>query len=53
MVPGIIIFTALGNRLRQMIAAPSTEDIVILIGIIIVWIAMSVGLQAVIKSRRG
>lgn len=53
MVPGIIIFTALGHRLRQMITDPSTGDVAILIGIIIAWIAMSVGLQAVIKRRGG
>ncbi len=53
MAPGIIIFTALGNRLRQMIDNPSTGDVAILIGIIIAWIAMSIGLQAVIKRRQG
>lgn len=53
MAPGIIIMSALGDRLRMIWQDPSPQNMVVLGLIVAGWLAIAVGLQIVISRRRG
>lgn len=52
MAPGIAVMTALGDRLRHILHNPSATNIGLLVLVVAVWIALSVGLQMVLARRR-
>lgn len=53
MAPGIVIMTALGNRLAKVLSDPSVEEVVLLAVILLAWIAVSAGLQFAVSRYRG
>jgi uncharacterized membrane protein YdjX (TVP38/TMEM64 family)/phosphatidylserine/phosphatidylglycerophosphate/cardiolipin synthase-like enzyme len=52
MAPGILIVSALGDRLREVWQNPSPQNIVALGLIAVAWIAIAVGLQVLVSRRR-
>jgi phosphatidylserine/phosphatidylglycerophosphate/cardiolipin synthase-like enzyme/uncharacterized membrane protein YdjX (TVP38/TMEM64 family) len=52
MAPGIAVMTALGDRLREILRDPSAANIGLLVLVVAVWIALSLGLQAALSRRR-
>jgi phospholipase D1/2 len=52
LAPGLITLSALGDRIMPIFRAPSLRDVSILIAVIIAWIALSIGLQALVMRRR-
>ncbi len=52
MVPGLLVITALGNRIAEVLADPSTGQIALLAVVVCLWLAMSVGLQFVVSRMR-
>lgn len=53
LAPGIAVMAALGSQLRSLWERPSAQNIAILVGIVIAWIAVSLTLQwAVARQRR-
>lgn len=53
MTPGIVIMTALGDRLRQLWQDPSWTQIGLLGAVVVVWIAVSLAIQRAVSRRRG
>jgi uncharacterized membrane protein YdjX (TVP38/TMEM64 family) len=52
MAPGILVMTALGDRLRQVLQNPNVFNIGLLALIVAAWIALSVTLQVALSRRR-
>lgn len=53
LAPGLAVMSLLGGQLARILAAPTLLDIGALVTLVIVWIALSVGLQAwLARSRR-
>jgi phospholipase D1/2 len=50
-LPGTLALTAFGHQLRAIIEKPTLENIAILCGVIIVWIALSLALQRAVGRR--
>lgn len=53
MTPGILVMTALGDRLRQVWEHPSWTQVLLLALVVVVWFGLSVMLQRVVSRRRG
>jgi len=53
MAPGILVMSALGDRLRDVWQNPSPQNIVVLGLIAVAWLALAVGLQVFVSRRRG
>lgn len=53
MAPGIMIMTALGNRLAKVLTDPSFEEVAVLVLILLAWIAVSAALQFAVSRFRG
>jgi phosphatidylserine/phosphatidylglycerophosphate/cardiolipin synthase-like enzyme/uncharacterized membrane protein YdjX (TVP38/TMEM64 family)/MFS family permease len=49
MLPGLIMISAVGYQLAQMMTSPSGSDLAILAGIVAAWIALSFGVQAAVS----
>jgi phospholipase D1/2 len=45
MAPGWIMMSALGHQIMRIISGPSTGDIALLAGVVVVWIALAGGVQ--------
>ena len=52
MLPGIVLLTAMGDRLRRVLADPSAAQIAILVLAIVVWLGVSLLLQALVSRWR-
>jgi len=52
LAPGLITLSALGDRIMPIFRAPSLLDVSILIAVVVAWIALSIGLQALVMRRR-
>jgi uncharacterized membrane protein YdjX (TVP38/TMEM64 family) len=50
--PGVVILTAFGHQLRQLLQQPTALSLAVLAGIICAWIALSLLLQRVLVPRR-
>jgi uncharacterized membrane protein YdjX (TVP38/TMEM64 family) len=50
MLPGIAVMAALGHQITQILTQPSLEAIIWLVVAIAAWIALSLGLQAVVSK---
>jgi len=53
LVPGLLLMTALGDRLTAVVADPSPGAVLLLVGVVLGWIAVSVGLQRAVTRWRG
>lgn len=53
MTPGIVIMTALGDRLRQLWQDPSWIQIGLLGAVVVFWFAVSLAVQRAVSRRRG
>lgn len=53
MTPGVLVMTALGDRLRHVWESPSWTQAALLALVVAVWIGLSVMLQRVLSRRRG
>lgn len=52
LAPGLLVLSTLGDRLLSILNDPSPAQIGILLAVIAAWIALSVGLQALVSRRR-
>lgn len=52
LMPGLILFTALGRQIVEMISKPSLTSMGLLVGFILLWIACSLGLQLLVSHFR-
>jgi phosphatidylserine/phosphatidylglycerophosphate/cardiolipin synthase-like enzyme/uncharacterized membrane protein YdjX (TVP38/TMEM64 family) len=52
MLPGILLMSALGGRLREVWQNPSIENIIVLGLLVAAWLAAAFGLQYLIKKHR-
>jgi phospholipase D1/2 len=52
LLPGIVLMTAFGDRLRAMWEAPTPRNLAVLVTLAILWIALVVGLQRVAARMR-
>jgi len=52
LAPGLIVLSTLGDRLLSILRHPSAGEIVILLAVLAAWVALSVGLQALVSRRR-
>jgi phosphatidylserine/phosphatidylglycerophosphate/cardiolipin synthase-like enzyme/uncharacterized membrane protein YdjX (TVP38/TMEM64 family) len=52
LAPGLITLSALGDRIMPIFRAPSLLDVSILVAVVVAWIALSIGLQALVMRRR-
>jgi phosphatidylserine/phosphatidylglycerophosphate/cardiolipin synthase-like enzyme/uncharacterized membrane protein YdjX (TVP38/TMEM64 family) len=52
MLPGILLMSALGGRLREVWQNPSVENIIVLGLLVAAWLAAAFGLQYLIKKHR-
>lgn len=52
LAPGMLFLSALGSRLFDVLKAPSLGDILLVIGIVLAWIALSFGLQQAMSRFR-
>jgi phospholipase D1/2 len=53
LAPGLLVLSTLGDRLLSILTNPSPAQIGILLAVVAAWIALSVGLQALVSRRRG
>ncbi len=53
LAPGLLVLSTLGDRLLSILTDPSPAQIGILLAVVAAWIALSVGLQALVSRRRG
>jgi phospholipase D1/2 len=52
LAPGLILMTALGDRLLRIMTDPSPRDIIGFVVVLVVWVGLSFGLQSLIKWFR-
>lgn len=52
LAPGLLVLSTLGDRLLSILTDPSPARIGILLAVVAAWIALSVGLQALVSRRR-
>ena len=52
LMPGLILFTALGRQIVEMISKPSLFSVGLLVGFVVLWIACSLGLQLLVTHFR-
>lgn len=52
LLPGLIVMSALGHQIVALIADPSMGSIAILVGFILLWLAISIGIQFLIRRYR-
>ncbi|MGK9167442.1 VTT domain-containing protein [Inquilinus limosus] len=52
LAPGLIVLSALGDRILSILRDPSLAEIGILLAVVAAWIALSIGLQALVSRRR-
>lgn len=50
MVPGIFVMSVLGHQLSQMVLHPTPGSLALLAGAVVAWIAVSIGLQALVSK---
>jgi phosphatidylserine/phosphatidylglycerophosphate/cardiolipin synthase-like enzyme/uncharacterized membrane protein YdjX (TVP38/TMEM64 family) len=48
MLPGLVMISAVGHQIARVLTAPSASDLAILAGVVTAWIALSLGVQAVV-----
>lgn len=53
MTPGIVVMTALGDRLRQVWEEPSWSQVLLLVLVLVLWLGLTLMLQRVVSRRRG
>jgi phosphatidylserine/phosphatidylglycerophosphate/cardiolipin synthase-like enzyme/uncharacterized membrane protein YdjX (TVP38/TMEM64 family) len=49
MLPGLIMISAVGHQLARILTAPSATDLALLAGFVVAWIALSIGVQALVS----
>lgn len=49
MLPGMIMISAVGHQFARILTSPSSSDIAMLAGAVTAWIALSIGVQAVVS----
>ncbi|MGH6619309.1 MAG: TVP38/TMEM64 family protein, partial [Alphaproteobacteria bacterium] len=52
MMPGIVLMTALGDRLREVWHNPSVENVILLGALAVAWLAAAVALQYLVSKYR-
>ncbi|HEX6958062.1 MAG TPA: VTT domain-containing protein [Ferrovibrio sp.] len=52
LAPGILMLSALGGRLLEILHAPSLGDVLLIVGFLLGWLALSYGLQRLISRWR-
>jgi uncharacterized membrane protein YdjX (TVP38/TMEM64 family) len=53
MAPGLILMSALGHRIFSIITEPTLANMLLLLLALLVWIGLTIGVQALlIRSRR-
>ncbi|WP_186002692.1 VTT domain-containing protein [Mycobacterium sp. KBS0706] len=52
LAPGLLVLSTLGDRLLSILNDPSPAQIGVLLAVIAAWIALSIGLQALVSRRR-
>jgi uncharacterized membrane protein YdjX (TVP38/TMEM64 family) len=53
LAPGIVVLSALGHGLWQMLASPSLQQVAAFAGLLLGWAALSFGLQRLVTRMRG
>ncbi|MFE0757430.1 VTT domain-containing protein [Inquilinus sp. NPDC058860] len=52
LAPGLLVLSTLGDRILSILRDPSLAEIGVLLAVLAAWIALSVGLQALVSRRR-
>ena len=52
LAPGITVLSLFGNRVKAQVQHPSTSGVLLVVGIAIVWLAISFTLQRFIAARQ-
>ncbi|QIB33790.1 VTT domain-containing protein [Ancylobacter pratisalsi] len=52
MLPGLVVMTALGRQIVELVTAPSLLSVAALIGVIMLWVLCSFGLQLLVSRFR-
>ena len=52
MVPGLIVITAFGQQLKAVLEHPTPMRVAALVGIVVGWVGLSLGLQGLVSKRR-
>lgn len=52
LLPGLVVLSALGHQIVEVISNPSLDRVALLIGFVLLWIACSLGLQFVVSRLR-
>jgi len=53
LMPGLIVLTALGRQIVDMISQPSLAGAGLLAGLVLLWVLCSLGLQLLVSHFRG
>jgi phospholipase D1/2 len=53
MLPGLLMISAVGHQLARILSAPTTTDLIVLIAAVMAWIAVSIGIQAIVSRYWG
>ena len=53
MLPGLVMISAVGHQLARILSAPTTNDLIVLIAAVTAWIAVSIGIQAIVSRYWG
>ncbi len=52
LLPGTLALTIFGHQLREIVANPTVTNIALLVGAVLAWIGLSLGLQRLVSRRR-
>jgi phospholipase D1/2 len=50
MAPGLLLMSALGHQISRILIEPTPVDIALLIGFVVLWIAVSIGVQVAVSK---
>jgi phospholipase D1/2 len=50
MAPGLLLMSALGHQISRILVDPTATDIALLVVFVVLWIAVSIGVQAVVSK---
>jgi phospholipase D1/2 len=50
MAPGLLLMSALGHQISRILVEPTPTDFALLVGFIVLWIAVSIGVQVVVSK---
>jgi phospholipase D1/2 len=53
MLPGLVMISAVGHQFARILSAPTTNDLIVLIAAVTAWIAVSIGIQAIVSRYWG